>query len=147
MICLKNSLNTKSHDSLLTFYLQTELGDALLPAFNSQSKIPFADVNLKTGKAQPPKWGPDSSVSEVTSIQLEFRDLSFTTGNNKYKDAADEVMNHMHKLKKEEGLVPTFINAKTGEFRGKYYTLGARADSYYEYLLKQWLQTDKSEKR
>ncbi|PIK49089.1 putative endoplasmic reticulum mannosyl-oligosaccharide 1,2-alpha-mannosidase-like [Apostichopus japonicus] len=66
-----------------------ELGDALLPAFNSDSKIPFADVNLKTGKAQPPKWGPDSSVSEVTTIQLEFRDLTFTTGNPKYKDAVD----------------------------------------------------------
>ncbi|PIK39707.1 putative endoplasmic reticulum mannosyl-oligosaccharide 1,2-alpha-mannosidase-like [Apostichopus japonicus] len=121
-----------------------ELGDALLPAFIQIPRY-LRRLNLKTGKAQPPKWGPDSSVSEVTTIQLEFRDLTFTTGNPKYKDAVDRVSTHLHELQKEDGLVPTFINAKTGEFRGKYYTLGARADSYYEYLLKQWLQTDKSE--
>lgn len=39
-------------------------------------------------------------------------------------------------------MVPIFINANTGTFRN-YATvsLGARGDSYYEYLLKQWLQT------
>lgn len=35
-----------------------------------------------------------------------------------------------------------FINAETGQFRStSTITVGARADSYYEYLLKQWIQT------
>lgn len=48
----------------------------------------------------------------------------------------------VHALEKISGLVPIFINANTGTFRN-YATisLGARGDSYYEYLLKQWLQT------
>lgn len=47
-----------------------------MPCFDSPSKIPYSDVNLKTKKAHPPRWGPDSTTSEVTTIQLEFRDLS-----------------------------------------------------------------------
>ncbi|XP_033102100.1 endoplasmic reticulum mannosyl-oligosaccharide 1,2-alpha-mannosidase-like isoform X2 [Anneissia japonica] len=122
------------------------LGDELLPCFNSKSSIPFADINLMTGVAKAPKWGPDSTVSEVTTIQLEFRDLSFTTGDMKYKKAVDKVSKHIHNLPKESGLVPIFINANTGQFRARStITFGARGDSYYEYLLKQWVQTSKSE--
>ncbi|XP_075526467.1 alpha-Mannosidase class I b isoform X4 [Dermacentor variabilis] len=51
----------------------------------------------------------------------------------------------LHQLPKKEGLVPMFINAETGRFNAdSTLTLGARADSYYEYLLKQWLQTGKT---
>lgn len=67
------------------FFFQIDLGDRLLPAFNHASKIPFSDVNLAQGQARAPKWGPDSSTSEVTTIQLEFRDLSKITGNKKYE--------------------------------------------------------------
>lgn len=123
-----------------------DLGDRLLPAFHSRSNIPYSDVNLLTRTAHPPRWGPDSSVSEVTTIQLEFRDLTYTTGDAKYKSAVDTVMSHIHALPKRAGLVPIFVNADTGKFRpGSTITLGARGDSYYEYLLKQWLQSGKTE--
>ena len=45
-------------------------------AFNSQSSIPYSDVNLKDKAGRPPNWGPDSSLAEVATIQLEFNDLS-----------------------------------------------------------------------
>ncbi|XP_013413805.1 endoplasmic reticulum mannosyl-oligosaccharide 1,2-alpha-mannosidase-like [Lingula anatina] len=122
-----------------------DLGDRLLPAFGSGSKVPFSDVNLKTHKAHPPRWGPDSSTSEVTTIQLEFRDLSKITGDPKYALAADEVTKHVHGLPKKDGLVPIFINARTGNLRSSgTITLGARGDSYYEYLLKMWVQSGKT---
>jgi endoplasmic reticulum Man9GlcNAc2 1,2-alpha-mannosidase len=39
-----------------------------------------------------------------------------------------------------------FINARSGHFsQGATITLGARGDSYYEYLLKQWLLTGKED--
>ena len=66
-------------------YFQVDLGDRLLPAFDSRSNIPYSDVNLLTHFAHPPRWGPDSSVSEVSTVQLEFRDLTYTTGDPKYK--------------------------------------------------------------
>ena len=49
---------------------------------------------------------------------------------------------------KKDGLVPMFINTNTGHFSHKgVFTLGARTDSYYEYLLKQWIQGGKTEDR
>ena len=56
-----------------------------MPAFATQSGVPYSDVNIKSGKAHAPRWGPDSSTSEVTTIQLEFNDLSYITGDPKYK--------------------------------------------------------------
>uniref|UniRef100_A0A8C1JJX8 alpha-1,2-Mannosidase n=1 Tax=Cyprinus carpio TaxID=7962 RepID=A0A8C1JJX8_CYPCA len=125
-----------------------DIGSRLMPAFNTASKIPYSDVNIGKGTAHPPQWTSDSSVAEVTSIQLEFRELSRLTGDPKYKLAVMEVMKQVHKLDgKQDGLVPMFINTNNGLFTHQgIYTLGARADSYYEYLLKQWIQGGKTEK-
>lgn len=63
-----------------------------------------------------------------------------------FQAAVDTVSNHIHGLPKRAGLVPIFVNADTGKFRpAATITLGARGDSYYEYLLKQWLQSGKTE--
>eukprot|EP00037_Helgoeca_nana_P002037 m.31449 g.31449 ORF g.31449 m.31449 type:complete len:627 (+) comp12321_c0_seq1:65-1945(+) len=124
-----------------------DLGDRLMHAFDSPSKVPYSDVNIGTLHAHKPKWGPDSSTSEVTTIQLEFRELSRITKDPKYAAAVDEVMEHVKSLPKEDGLVPIWISADSGNFRKGTITLGARGDSYYEYLLKQWLQTDKTDPR
>uniref|UniRef100_A0A8C1W575 alpha-1,2-Mannosidase n=1 Tax=Cyprinus carpio TaxID=7962 RepID=A0A8C1W575_CYPCA len=124
-----------------------DIGSRLMPAFNTASKIPYSDVNIGKGTAHPPQWTSDSTVAEVTSIQLEFRELSRLTGDPKYKLAVMEVMKQVHKLDgKQDGLVPMFINTNNGLFTHQgIYTLGARADSYYEYLLKQWIQGGKTE--
>ncbi|XP_050069171.1 endoplasmic reticulum mannosyl-oligosaccharide 1,2-alpha-mannosidase [Anopheles maculipalpis] len=121
-----------------------DLGNRLLPCFDSPSGIPFSDVNIGSLAAHAPKWSPDSSTSEVTTIQLEFRDLSRSSKNPIFEKVASRVNLKIHELDKNEGLVPIFINANTGQFRNfATISLGARADSYYEYLLKQWLQTGK----
>lgn len=65
-----------------------ELGNRLLPCFNSPSGIPYSDVNLKQMIAQSPTWLPDSSTSEVTTLQLEFRDLSRSCGNNTFENVS-----------------------------------------------------------
>lgn len=122
-----------------------ELGDRLLLCFDTKSSIPFSDINLYTGHAHAPEWGPDSSVSEVSTIQIEFRDLTKLTGNSKYQTAVDTVMNKLQSLPKKDHLVPLFINAESGQLRPGTLTMGARADTYYEYLLKQWIQSGKTE--
>ena len=38
-----------------------------------------------------------------------------------------------------DGLAPIFVDPATGALTGGLMTLGARGDSFYEYLLKQWL--------
>lgn len=122
-----------------------DLGNRLMGSFTSASGIPYSDVNLKSSRGHAPKWSPDSSTSEVTTLQLEFRDLSRSCDEHKFEDAAASISQKVHSLDKTEGLVPIFINANSGRFRKhSTITLGARGDSYYEYLLKQWIQTGKT---
>lgn len=123
-----------------------DLGERLMPCFTkSPTSIPYSDVNLASRSARPPKWSPDSSTSEVTTLQLEFRDLSRSVSDPKFEEVSFAVTKHIHKLDKMDGLVPVFINPNTGKFHaGSEIKLGARGDSYYEYLLKQWIQTGKS---
>ncbi|XP_023687300.2 endoplasmic reticulum mannosyl-oligosaccharide 1,2-alpha-mannosidase isoform X1 [Paramormyrops kingsleyae] len=132
----------------LFFDKAKEIGTRLMPAFKTPSKIPYSDVNIGQGKARPPRWTSDSTVAEVTSIQLEFRELSRLTQDPQFQNAVDEVMKIVHRLDgKHDGLVPKFINTNSGQFTHRgVFTLGARADSYYEYLLKQWIQSGKKEK-
>uniref|UniRef100_H3CI25 alpha-1,2-Mannosidase n=1 Tax=Tetraodon nigroviridis TaxID=99883 RepID=H3CI25_TETNG len=124
-----------------------DLGSRLMPAFNTPSKIPFSDVNIGKGTAHPPRWTTDSTLAEVTSIQLEFRELSRLTQEPQYQEVVNEVTKRVHDLGgKQDGLVPMFINTNSGQFTHRgVFTLGARADSYYEYLLKQWIQGGKTE--
>jgi len=125
----------------------TDIGDRLIGAFASPSPIPYSDVNMKTKAAKQPGWGGESSLSEVTSIQLEFRELSRITQNDTYEKSVFKVSEHIHSIGCNEkgGLCEMFLSPSTGKFRkSTTITFGARADSYYEYLLKQWLQTGKT---
>lgn len=115
----------------------TELGDRLLFALDSSSGIPFSDVNLATHHASSPDGGM-SSLAEVTSIQLEFAALSAFTGDSKYVDRADAVMRKVFSLPSTDGLLPIRLYTATGTASGVI-SLGSRGDSYYEYLLKQFL--------
>ncbi|XP_014218998.1 endoplasmic reticulum mannosyl-oligosaccharide 1,2-alpha-mannosidase [Copidosoma floridanum] len=122
-----------------------ELGDRTMPAFASPSGVPYSDVNLGMRIAHAPRWNPDSSAAEIASLQLEYRDLSRSSGQPRFEQAVAKVSEHLHQLEKFDGLVPIFINANTGLFQEhSAITLGARGDSYYEYLLKQWIQTGRT---
>lgn len=104
-----------------------ELGKRLMPSFDSTSGIPYSDVNLFSMQAHAPKWSPDSSTSEVTTIQLEFRDLSRVSNDPSFENAITRVSEKIHELPKTDGLVPIFINANTGSFRSfSTISLGAR---------------------
>ncbi len=127
--------------------MQVELGDVLLRCFDTPSGVPYSDVTLHTGVPHGPKWETHSTVSEVTSIQLEFRELSRLTGDSRYRAAADATLEKVQAQLPAAGLVPQFISPDTGQLRSGRLTLGARADSYYEYLLKQWLQSCKTEEK
>lgn len=123
-------------------YLDTarNLADRLLSAFTSSpTAVPYSDVILSDSSAHP---APDglSSTSEVSTLQLEFNYLSTLSGDPKYSMKAMKVLEHLKSLPKVEGLVPIYISPDSGEFSGENIRLGSRGDSYYEYLIKVWLQ-------
>lgn len=60
----------------------------------------------------------------------------------------DRVLDVMHQQSVADNLLPIFISSETGKFSETApITLGARGDSYYEYLLKQWIQSGKKENK
>lgn len=115
------------------------LGERLLPAFNSPTGIPYSSVNLKTGKVVPASDG--ASTAEMSTLQLEFKYLALLTGENLYWEKVEKAMKAVDAAHPEAGLAPIYIDPIKGKFKSSNIRLGSRGDSYYEYLLKQYLQT------
>lgn len=123
-----------------------DLADRLVSAFDSASGVPFASVNLAKFKGiQSHADDGASSTAEATTLQLEFKYLAKLTGEKLFWDKAEKAMRVVDDNGAQDGLVPIFIYATNGEFRGHNIRLGSRGDSYYEYLIKQYLQTNKEE--
>ncbi|KAI0531619.1 endoplasmic reticulum mannosyl-oligosaccharide 1,2-alpha-mannosidase [Xylaria digitata] len=124
----------------------TDLAGRLIVAFDSPSGVPYASVNIGKYESLPAHdEGGASSTAEATTLQLEFKYLAKLTGEKEFWDKAEKVMEVIDNDAPEGGLVPIYISPTTGEFRGKNIRLGSRGDSYYEYLIKQYLQTNKQE--
>lgn len=123
-----------------------DLADRLMGAFESPSGVPWASVILKSGEGKPSHAdGGASSTAEATTLQLELKYLAFLTGEPHYWEKAEKVMQVIDNNGAKDGLVPIFVYADKGTFRGNEIRLGSRGDSYYEYLIKQYLQTQKQE--
>lgn len=124
-----------------------DLADRLIPAFNqTETGIPYSSINLHTGQSV--KNHVDmgaSSTAEFTTLQLEFKYLSIITGDDKYWKLVESVYEPLYKnndlLASYKGLVPIHTFPDTGKFYGENVRFGSRADSFYEYLLKQYLLT------
>jgi len=110
----------------------TDLADRLLGAYESRSGVPYASVNLHSSKGiQSHDDGGASSTAEATSVQLEMKYLAKLTGETHYWEKAEHVMKVVDDTAMTDGLLPIFIYADTGFFRGNNIRLGSRGDSYY----------------
>lgn len=124
-----------------------ELTDRLGAAFeNTESGIPYSSVNLRTGDAVKNHVDDGaSSTAEFTTLQLEFKYLSYLTGNSTYWRLAENVYPPLYKknnlLEVYQGLAPIYTYPDSGYFLGQNIRFGSRGDSFYEYLLKQYLLT------
>lgn len=58
-----------------------------------------------------------------------------------------KVMDKLEKIEPPTHLVPILISPTSGNYVGNTIRLGSRGDSYYEYLWKQWFQTNKTDTR
>ncbi|KAJ3301995.1 hypothetical protein HDU76_005594 [Blyttiomyces sp. JEL0837] len=122
-----------------------DLGDLLLPAFETENGLPLNYLNVSSGVARD-RGGGFSSVmlAEVGSLQLEMQYLSDLTGDNKYAIKSLYVWENMRRFKKPiPGLFPSFMSTSTINTRSECqdYRIGGMADSFYEYLMKMYLAT------
>jgi hypothetical protein len=87
-------------------------------------------------------------LSEFGGIQLEFKELSrilkdpiYAQKVRKIQDVLEQESANLPLHLKGTGLLPVNFNAMTGIFTTDHVTFGAYGDSYYEYLLKQYVQS------
>ncbi len=112
--------------------LADDLGERLLPAFNSPTGMPYVFVNLKTGKVR----GVESNPAEIGSLLIEFGTLSKLTGKPIYYDKAKRALVAVYDRRSKIGLVGSSINIETGKWIDMTSHISGGIDSYYEYLLK-----------
>ena len=112
--------------------LAEDLGNRLLPVFNSPTGMPYRYVNLKTGKVSKPISNP----AETGTLIIEFGSLSKLTGKPIYYDKAKRALVETYNRRSKIGLVGEWINVETGEWTNTDSHISGAIDSYYEYLLK-----------
>ena len=110
-------------------------------------------INPSTGRARNHgiiAWftGGYSTLAGLGSMHLEFVYLSAITGDQKYVKIVRKIRDFMEGMKKPyEGLYLNYINPYTGQWGEDIVNIGGRGDSYYEYLLKSWLQSNRTDRQ
>lgn len=118
-----------------------DLADRLVKSFDTPSGVPMAQINLLTGQAHNNGWtGSSSILAELGTVQLEHRYLTRATGMPYYGAKAEKVINVLHGVRQPHGLYPIYISPETGQPQNRQITFGALGDSFYEYLIKVYVQ-------
>lgn len=130
-----------------------ELAARLAPAFDTPTGLPWPLCYLNdTGRCEAHHTIGDSLyLAEVGSVQLEFRALALHSRHAlpaRLRTAAEAVWQHLAIAPSAVGrlpgrhrdLVPFALSRVSGAWATNLVTLGAPADSYFEYLVKVWRQ-------
>jgi mannosidase alpha-like ER degradation enhancer 2 len=112
--------------------LAEDLGTRLLPVFNSRTGLPYRFVNLKTGQVR----GDLTNPAEAGTLMIEFGTLAKYTHKQHFYDLAKRALSESYRRRSHVGLVGTWINVQTGEWKDTDSHISGAIDSYYEYLLK-----------
>jgi mannosidase alpha-like ER degradation enhancer 2 len=115
--------------------LAEDLGNRLLPVFNSPTGLPYVYVNLHTGQTRDAMTNP----AETGTLLLEFGTLSKLTGRPVFYEKAKRALVETFKRRSPLGLVGESINVETGAWTNTDSHISGGIDSYYEYLWKCWL--------
>lgn len=117
--------------------LAEDLCKRLLPAFKTKTGMPYRYVNLKTGALRDSLNNP----AEIGTCLLEFCKLTQLTGDSTYYKVAKNAVFAVYNRRSSIDLIGTIIDVTTGEWKKPECQIGARLDSYFEYLYKNWLLT------
>eukprot|EP01102_Stenamoeba_stenopodia_P017199 TRINITY_DN6131_c0_g1_i1.p1 TRINITY_DN6131_c0_g1~~TRINITY_DN6131_c0_g1_i1.p1 ORF type:complete len:649 (-),score=151.37 TRINITY_DN6131_c0_g1_i1:33-1979(-) len=126
-----------------------QLGTLLAKAFDHNIGFPFNNLPLASGNTALVN-DFTFALSQIGTIQLEFSELSHLTNDSSYRDMADGVIRILDKQvdRPSKGLFSVKILVLPETERNEYeqfgeVSFGSEGDSFYEYLLKRWLQGGK----
>ncbi|KAH2295581.1 hypothetical protein KXV50_001917 [Aspergillus fumigatus] len=148
--------------------LAADLANRLLPAFYTDTGLPYPRVNLRYGVQRRPFYansplnadkqchGSDREVcredrqhapAETTetcsagagSLVLEFTVLSRLTGDGRYEELAKRAFWAVWTRRSDIGLIGSGIDAESGRWVHSYTGIGAGIDSFFEYAFKSYV--------
>ncbi|XP_030074651.1 mannosyl-oligosaccharide 1,2-alpha-mannosidase IC isoform X1 [Microcaecilia unicolor] len=124
-----------------------ELGGKLLPAFNTPTGIPRGIINLGNGLSWSWGWASAGSsiLAEFGTLHLEFLQLSQVSGNPLFTEKVMNVRQVLKRIEKPHGLYPNFLSPVSGNWVQHHVSVGGLGDSFYEYLIKSWLMSAKTD--
>lgn len=117
--------------------LAIDLGDRLLPAFKTNTGIPYGTVNLRSGV--PTGETEIASTAGAGTLIVEFEVLSSLSQNRQYGDVAYAALTGLFNRRSSIGLLGKHIHIDTGAWFESVSGIGSNSDSFYEYLLKAYL--------
>lgn len=123
-----------------------ELGDRLLPAIPA-GMLPCRSFNLKT-KHCDETIKTTTTLGQAGTMALEFRQLGVTSGMSRFTDTAINVENLLIKSAAAQPvpyLLPETLSRSAATPISGDVQVDGGADSYYEYILKLWLQSGKTD--
>ncbi|GAB1518785.1 hypothetical protein RhiTH_001850 [Rhizoctonia solani] len=130
------------NDELL--HLAYDLGKRLLPAFRTNTGIPFARINLRHGVPTTETF--ETCTAGAGSLLLEWTTLSRLTGDPEFERVARKAFFAIWNRRSDLGLLPNTINLASGAWlQPEIAGIGAGIDSFYEYALKMYVMTGESE--
>lgn len=77
---------------------------------------------------------------------MKRRYLARASKEKKYKKVIEKMYDTLKDTPTDKGMLSIFLNPNTGKHDGQTFSMGASSDSYYEYLLKMWIQSGKKDK-
>jgi mannosyl-oligosaccharide alpha-1,2-mannosidase len=127
-----------------TLYLKkaVDLGERLIKSFHPATGLPLAQTDLRStsGVVQ-----GTLSLAEVGALSLELKYLAYVSRQKKFWDAAERISQTLIRNMPADGLMPDRVNIATGALEGHTVHMGGGADSFYEYLAKQYVLTKQSQ--
>ena len=96
------------------------------------------------GLGQEPHVERASTLAEFGTLQMEYIALSERTGDDEWRQLAESIVETVRKIRTQTGtplgLYPLYLNPHRGTWENTHVSFGAMGDSWYEYLLKVWVQ-------
>jgi mannosyl-oligosaccharide alpha-1,2-mannosidase len=133
-----------------------DLGNRLLNGFPKQGfslrrqnhrwPVSYIDIHNPVDVEITPSFHSEfTALADAGSNILEFNYLSQIVGDSCYKNVADASMNNIIDLsgKTHQYLAPKTLEPYSLNFESNRVSVGAMADSYFEYLLKRYIQSGK----
>ncbi|KAL5339288.1 glycosyl hydrolase family 47-domain-containing protein [Aspergillus crustosus] len=146
--------------------LAVDLANRILPAFYTNTGLPYPRVNLRHGVHRQPFYANSPlnadiaescdnqdnyacvvSAPEITetcsagagSLVLEFTVLSRLTGDGHYEELAKRAFWAVWHRRSDIGLIGAGIDAESGKWVAPYTGVGAGIDSFFEYAFKSYV--------